>query len=177
MINIIKKYIPRIILLDTLIYVLTFALAQGLLYLFGLSFRRWVDFIFLVSASLGGVVGIIQLLLKIRNKPLKITLLCIYSVLAVAVSVYSAPIAIFAFASEEHVVERDEGRYLARVVGWLDTDVYYYDHVNFLVQGRYLKIREWYGNGGFDPFEGDYARTPRRTIYYDNNGNIIKIDE
>lgn len=177
MMNIVKKYIPKIILLDTLIFVLIFAITQGLLYLFRLSLRRWVVFIFLVLATIGGVVGIIQLLLKIRKKPLKITLLCIFSVLTAAVSFISVPMTIFAFASEEHIIERDEGRYLARVVGWLDTYVYYYDYVNFLVQGRHIKIEEWYGNGGFDPFEDDHEHTPRRTIYYDNDGNIMKVDE
>ena len=127
--------------------------------------------------AVGGVIGIIQLILKIKRKPLKVTALCVFSALVLTVSVITAPILLFIFSSEEHVVERDGEKYLARVVAWMDTDVSYFEYKNFLVQGRQLKISEWYGSGAFDPFVGDHEYSPRRTIYYDDDGNIVEVVE
>lgn len=85
----------------------------------------WARCVILVLVLIGIAIGIIQLILNIKKKPLKIAILCVFSALVVTASVITVPVILFAFSSEEHVVERDGEKYLARVVGWLDTDVYY----------------------------------------------------
>ena len=64
----IKKYIPRIILLDTILYALIIVALYFILSFFKLMFREWVYIVSVIIIMLGFVVGIIQLLLKIKKK-------------------------------------------------------------------------------------------------------------
>ena len=86
----------------------------------------------------------------------------------------------FAFGYQpEHVVYKDGEKYIAYVNGFLDTYVYYYDYKNLLVVGNKMKIKEYYGNGGFDPIKNRYGYEYKvlNTTYYDANGNIISTNE
>jgi len=169
---IIKKYIPEIILIDTLLLILVFMLSQLLLTIFDLSFRKWAIAVFVMFITLGLVIGTYQLLLRIRNRSLKIFLASLYTVFVLAAGSFVLPVALFAFAGKEHVVERNEGKYVAYVNGFLDTYVQYYDYKNFLICGKNKRIEEYYGKGGFDPIENPYGYKYEvvSTIYFDENG-------
>lgn len=175
--NKIKKYIPGIILLDTLLLVVLLAAARFVLHLFGLTFRKWFVIICLLGVTAGIIAGIIQLLLKIRKRSVRILAVTVYVVITIAVTLMTYPIAIFAIAGEEHVVVREEGKYVAYVDGFLHTYVYYYEYKNFLICGEAKRIVEDYGKGGFDPIGNPYGYeyTAVSTTYYDEEGNIISV--
>lgn len=63
-----KKYMPRIILLDTIIYALIIVALYFILSCFKLMFREWIYIVSTIIIMVGFVVGIIQLLLKIKKK-------------------------------------------------------------------------------------------------------------
>ena len=107
MIEKVKKYIPGILLLDTLLLVLFLMAARLVLHLFGLTYRKWFTIVCLLLIGTGIIAGIIQLLLKISKRSVRILAVTFYVVITVAVTLMTYPIAIFAFAGEEHVVERD----------------------------------------------------------------------
>ena len=64
----IKKYIPRIILLDTIIYTLIIVTLYLMLSFCKLMLREWIYIVSAIIIMFGFIVGIIQLLLKIKKK-------------------------------------------------------------------------------------------------------------
>ena len=146
-INRVKAYIPRIILLDALLAALLLMAVRLVLHLFGLTFRKWFFIVCLLIFAAAIIAGIIQLFLKIRKRSARILAVTIYIVLTAAVILFTYPITLFAIAGEEHVVEREEGKFVAYVNGFLHTYVYYYEYKNFLICGETKRIEEDYGRG------------------------------
>lgn len=162
----IRKVIPGIILADTLLFILLFLLAESGLQACGLTFRKYVVFVSFLAAAAGFAAGVVQLILWLRGKMLRAVLIVLFSA-AVLWSGYTAgPLLLFVFAGEEHVVRRDGAAYVAHVDGWMDTYVRYHRYVNPLVEGDAVLIEEYYGEGGFDPFQGEGEHQPLRTVYY-----------
>jgi hypothetical protein len=172
----IKRYIPKIILLDTIIYILIIGILYIILSFFKLMFREWVYIISAILIMVGLIIGIIQLFMKIRKKVLRISLIAVFIILLLL----SSPIlylgAVFGY-KPEHIVEKDEKKYVAYVNGFLRTYVYYYDYKNFIVVGNQKRIEEYYGKGGFDPIENQYGYdyNVESTTYYDENGNVESV--
>lgn len=75
----------------------------------------------------------------------------------------------------EHIVRKDEKKYVAYVNGFLRTYVYYYDYKNIFVVGNQKRIEEDYGKGGFDPIENKFGNKydVEMTTYYDEDGNVV----
>lgn len=170
----IKKYIPKIILLDTIIYTLIIVTLYFILSSFKLMFREWIYIVSAVIIIGGFVTGIIQLLLKIKEKVLRNVLIGIVILLLLL----STPAIFFLGAFSympEHIVRKDGKKYVAYVNGFLRTYVYYYDYKNIFVVGNQKRIEEDYGKGGFDPIENKFGNKydVEMTTYYDKDGNVV----
>lgn len=170
----IKKYIPKIILLDTILYTLIIVALYFILSSFKLMFREWIYIVSAVIIIGGLVAGIIQLLLKIKEKVLRKVLIGIVIILLLL----STPAIFFLGAFSympEHIVRKDGKKYVAYVNGFLRTYVYYYDYKNIFVVGNQKRIEEDYGKGGFDPIEDKFGNKydVETTTYYDENGNVV----
>ena len=170
----IKKYIPQIILLDTILYMLIIVTLYFILSSFKLMFREWIYIVSAVIIIGGFVAGIIQLLLKIKEKILRNVLIGIVIILLLL----STPIIFFLGAFSympEHIVRKDGKKYVAYVNGFLRTYVYYYDYKNIFVVGNQKRIEEDYGKGGFDPIENKFGNKydVEMTTYYDEDGNVV----
>ena len=172
------KTIPKYFLADALLGLGLLLAAEAALGLFGLTLRKIPLTICAILLVVGAIAGVAQLLLKLRGKKLKAILLVLFAALIATAAVRYAPLALFMLADEEHIVKRDGGRYLATVSSFLETNVWYFDYKNALVRGKQAKIYEWYGDdAAFDPFAGDYGFEALRTVYYDDDGNVIKTIE
>lgn len=68
--------------------------------------------------------------------------------------------------SPEYVVERDGQKMLAVVNSFLDVNVDYHMYKNAFFMGKDLCISEYYGSGGYDPFEEDPMPTPKEVHDY-----------
>lgn len=170
----IKKYIPKIILLDTIFYTLIIVALYFILSSFKLMFREWIYIVSAVIIIGGFVAGIIQLLLKIKKKVLRNVLIGIVIILLLL----STPAIFFLGAFSympEHIVRKDGKKYVAYVNGFLRTYVYYYDYKNIFVVGNQKRIEEDYGKGGFDPIEDKFGNKydVETTTYYDENENVV----
>lgn len=170
----IKKYIPKIILLDTILYMLIIVTLYFILSSFKLMFREWIYIVSAVIIIGGFVAGIIQLLLKIKKKILRNVLIGIVIILLLL----STPAIFFLGAFSympEHIVRKDGKKYVAYVNGFLRTYVSYYDYKNIFVVGNQKRIEEDYGKGGFDPIENKFGNKydVETTTYYDENGNVV----
>lgn len=170
----IKKYIPQIILLDTILYMLIIVTLYFILSSFKLMFREWIYIVSAVIIIGGFVAGIIQLLLKIKEKILRNVLIGIVIILLLL----STPAIFFLGAFSympEHIVRKDGKKYVAYVNGFLRTYVSYYDYKNIFVVGNQKRIEEDYGKGGFDPIENKFGNKydVEMTTYYDEDGNVV----
>ena len=67
-----------------------------------------------------------------------------------------------AFSHEpEHVVLRDGQKMLAVVNSFLDVTVEYHAYENAFLMGKQTLINEYYGSGGYEPFEREEMPTPQ----------------
>jgi hypothetical protein len=154
---------------------------------FGLMFRAWVGIVFFALMALLGFVligGIVYTLVKLYSLPQKDRKKeTIQKVLAagsifitLAVSVVVSVMALFGFLfvqRPEHEIEKHGREMIAYVNSFLDVKVTYHAYINFIVCGYHEIGWEWYGDGGYDPFERNPIPEPGAYIFYDTQGNVI----
>ncbi len=150
----------------------------------GLTFTNNVNMpytILLIIFTLVMFIQVIVFLYRIAKNKALVRLIripsgigCAVIALLLAVSLLFLPYFwVFGF-EPEHFVTKDGKQMAAYVNSFLQVEVDYYDYKNLFVRGSKLKIREDYGNGGYDPFEQDKMPKVKRYAYYDDNGNIMK---
>lgn len=172
LLNIIKNHI----LLTTTIFTLIFALLCTLLNSCDIMFRQWVYYLSGLLIYIGFLGGIIQSIRNIKNKtfrnfiPIITILIGIFIVISICIILF-----LFIFGhAPEHIIEKENKKYVAYVHSFLKVDVYYYDYINFFIVGNKVKIHEYYGSGGYDPFDGEHdSFQPSIFYYYDDNGRVI----
>lgn len=175
-----KKFLNKLrknILMYTIIYICTFIIINLILNIFNMNYREWIYLVSLILIGMGLVIGVIQLLCKIKKKIVKIIAIILFIIVLIPCGLYTYIFCIFAY-QPEHVVMRDGKKMVAYVNGFMDIYVEYYDYKNFFAVGNKLKIKEYYGDGGFDPIKNKYGYNYPviSTDYYDENGNIIKTE-
>ena len=170
----IKKYIPKIILLDTILYTLIMVAVYFILSFFKLMFREWIYIVSAIIIIGGFVAGIIQLVLKIKENVLRNVLIGIVIILLLLLTPAIFFLGAFSY-TPEHIVRKDGKNYVAYVNGFLRTYVSYYDYKNIFVVGNQKRIEEDYGKGGFDPIENKFGNKydVEMTTYYDKDGNVV----
>ena len=171
-----KKYIPRVILLDTALLAALYAASELILRCFGLMFRQRVFWIVAALTALGLIAGTVQLLLRIKKKAVRITLIVLFAALALIACNSAFLLAAFAY-EQEYVVEKDGVKYTAYVYSFMDTTVRYYDYKGPLVTGKQIRIKEYYRTAVvYDPFGSSYYANVE-TTYYDDGGNVVKVTD
>lgn len=168
----IKEYIPKYILLDTIIFIIIVIVLNVILSIFNLMFRQGVCTLFRVVITLGIIIGIVQIILKKRPN-LTITVI-IFLILF-------GPIIVMIVSSNnpEYVVVRNGKMYVVYIAyneAGYPTNALYYDYKNFLVVGKQLKMSENCGEEGFNPIGNDAEHPIEWVTYYDDDGNITDKD-
>lgn len=167
------NFLKRNILISSIIYTALFLTIDFILIYFNYSFRQWVDILNVALILVGGIVGIIQLLLK--TKGLKVFFIGIFIIGLICI----APIIYMTFVFSympEHIVKKEDKKYVAYVNGFWDTYVDYYEYKGPFIVRIPKSIREYYGKGGFDPIENSQNNYEiLETTYFDSKGNILKV--
>ena len=102
----ILKHYSKYILLDTLVAATLFAGAHGILSLFHLKFIEWFYYAVIGIITIGILLGIFQLLLKIRKNYVKYVAICVGAICLIPLTYIC--ILIFAFTYKPmHIVEKD----------------------------------------------------------------------
>lgn len=171
----IMNHIKKHILLDTILFIIIFIIMYFLLTLCNLQFREWVYIFAIAISAIGIIIGIIQLILKLKKKSVKVTLIVLFILLLILIS----PVCLFGFAfwyTPEYVVYKYGEKRVAKVNGFLQTYVYYYDYKNPFIAGKYKRIEEYYGKGGFDPIKNKFGNNYKveSITYYDKKGNQVE---
>lgn len=169
-----NKNILKSVLIYTIIYISIFVIINFILNVFDMNYREWIYFVSLILIVIGLIVGTIQLLCKIKKKILKRSLIGLFIVTLIPCMLYILVFCLFAY-KPEHVVIKDGQKMIAYVNGFMDTYVEYYEYKSFFTVGNKIKIKEYYGSGGFDPIENNsrYNHPIISTQYFDEDGKII----
>ena len=93
----ILKHYSKYILLDTLVAATLFAGAHGILSLFHLKFIEWFYYAVIGIITIGILLGIFQLLLKIRKNYVKYVAICVEAVSYTHLDVYKRQVVVQPF--------------------------------------------------------------------------------
>lgn len=152
--NILKHY-SKYILLDTLAAATLFAGAHGILSLFHLKFIEWVYYVVIGIIIIGILLGMFQLLLKIRKNYVKYVAIGFGAICLIPLTYIG--ILLFAFTYKPmHIVEKEGIKCVAYVRSFLQVYVDYYEYKNPLIIGNGVLFTDYFGKGGFDPFVDSY---------------------
>ncbi len=124
---------------------------------FGLKFREWVYLTITIISITMILIFFIQKFIK-KSRKVKLIIISIITIILALCVIFWRIVFLGLFVllviinpKTEHVVERDGVKYIASVDSQLtETEVYYYDYINFLVRGTEVKFRESY-KGAYDP--------------------------
>ncbi|AZN42554.1 hypothetical protein [Paenibacillus albus] len=166
-------------LASTVAFIVLFLSSAWMLGGFELAFRSWVWTTAIALSVILVITFLISCIVSLQRYKQSASLL----IRLIGTTVLSASILLLLFfgafgtifsTKPEHIVDRNGVKMVAVVTAWLDVDVDYYEHKNWLVHGKKVLISEWYGSGGYDPFTRESVPAPVRIIYYDENGKSIK---
>lgn len=170
------KWTKNNILLCTVLIMIALITCHFSLGIFNMGFRLSFIYSLSIFIVIGLIVGTIQLFRK-KGKIVKSVIIIICTgITIVCLLFWQIILLLLAFSyTPEHVVEKDNKKYVAHVYSWLDTDVKYYDYINFFLMGKTKRIHEYYYNVGKDVLADEANEwEPSDVIYYDENGKIIK---
>ncbi len=173
-----KRIINKVkenILIYTIIVVIFFIIIHFLLETFNIRFRVWVYCFIAIYTMAGVIIGVLQLFIMKKNKIVKLA----GAIMLVAIiSLFPVAYVLLGFAYRpEHVINKNGKKYIACVESFLKVDVYYYDYINIIFRGKQKRIHEYYGSGGYDPFNSKQPPEPKMYCYYDNDGKIIENND
>lgn len=175
----ILKACKKSILFYASIYAIIFIVSGIILNAVGLKYRQYINYFSIILILVGIIAGLIQILNNVKVSWIKICLIiCSVSIMGLIIMFSPIILLFIAFLPPEHVVEKDNKKYVAYVYSWLDTRVEYYEYINFLLVSKNMRIEDFYNDVGRDVLAKDAEGlfTPSRTTYYNKDGEIIDID-
>ena len=160
-----------------LIYTICVLLLEKVFNIFNLAFRSWFIMVSILLIVIGLFISLVQLFLKIKKKVIKYILLILCFIIVLPVMAFSV---YFTFLSidEEFVVTKYDKKMIAKLHSFFSVDADYYDYKNFLLRGNTVRIHEYYGEGGFNPFDEKiinkygYKYLVHSGTYFDKDGNM-----
>ena len=156
-----EKY-KKTILFYWFIYLIALILSREILLICHMEYRGWIYTVSEFALIIGFIVGIIQLILRIKKKSIKI----IGMVLFIVLIIFCSPYVLLFFAvtcQEEDIVVYENQKMVAYTQSFWDKRINYYEYINFIVRRRYPKLEEYYGENG------EHILT-----YYNDKGEVIK---
>ena len=118
-----------------------------------------------------------QVFIKSKSKDTRICIVVCSISIGILIAIFSPIIMLFFFTFHppEHIVEKDNKKYVVYVHAFLDTRVEYYDYVNFFIRGTTKRIEDNYDNLGIDVLQEEHEGlySPDYTYYYNDEGRII----
>lgn len=170
------SFLKKYIILIPLICLVILMVSQLILALFDLIYRQKVYLISLAIIIPLFILGIFQILLRLKRS--RIILIGLFLILLIIGAYFGYVVFIFSYMPE-YVIQKDEKKYVAYVNGFWTTQVDYYEYKGPLLTSIYKSFTEDYGKGGFNPIENSfgYKYEIEQTIYYDAKGNILKCEK
>lgn len=160
-----KKLFRSILFWDILFLLLMFGISK-VLNMYNMQFLSWTSFSIVIIFIILFMLGTIQIY---KKEKLVCIILCFVEVFVVFfVLVIFGPYLLLNYNPEEIVII-DNKKMIKETHSFLLSNwINYYDYQNIFLRSKQVRIKE-----AHDDYIGDYLYT----IYYDDNGNIIKREE
>ena len=123
------KKLKKSVLFYTILYAILLYTLYLILEKFNLMFRQWVNIISFIIIGSGCIIGIGQVIFSINKKWLKIVLGIIFVISLVIIGPFVYIFSILAY-KPEHVVYKNDEKYVAYVIAFHMTEVKYYEYKN-----------------------------------------------
>ena len=140
------KIIFYFLLFSSFVYILS-----KVLDFYNLEFRLHVGNFFAYVSIISFTCGVIQLLLKIRKRAVKIIAIFFYILVMTCVVLFFEFIMVFGYS--EQVGIKNDVKYVAKVYSFLKTYVDYHKYVNCFVNEKQVSYSEYLGRGTHYPFD------------------------
>ena len=140
------NFLKRNILFYTIIILLIFRVICFRLELINIQFRQWIYYVVGALVAIGVIAGVIQIL-RTESQKLKTLFRFIKVCLTLFVVIfgcYTPAMLVFAYMPE-HIITRNDKKYVAYVRSFLNVEVDYYDYINVFLVGNKIRINEYYG--------------------------------
>lgn len=171
----ILSFIKANIFISISLYIILFGLINNILSGFNYMFRQWVYSLNIALIMVGFIAGTIQLVFKSSGGK-KVVFIGFFIIILISIFPIFFKAYSNSFYMPEYILEKDNKKYVAYVSGIWDTYVDYYEYKGPFIISRYKSIREYYGEGGFDPIkDNNYGYKIYETTYYDSEENILKV--
>jgi len=157
--EVVKKILTsckKSILFYTVIYIIIFIVSKVILNALGMKYMQYINYFSIILVLIGIISGVIQIFVNSKSKNLRICII-IFSIFIIGIILIGSPIILLfiGLLPPEHIVEKDNKKYVAYVYSWLDTRVEYYDYINFFLMGNTERIEDFYNNVGRDVLAED----------------------
>lgn len=158
-----KKLLKSILFLDV-IFILIMFLISFILGLYNYQFLSWIKYLIIIICFIGIIIGTIQVL---RKKKKLCFIICVLEFFII--SILSFLLILYYSCNVEEFVIKDDIKMIKETHSVLLSNwINYYDYENIFVRSNQVKIYE-----AHDDYIGEYLYT----IYYDEDGNVIKREE
>lgn len=158
-----KKLLKSILFWDV-IFLLIMFLISFILGIYNYQFLSWIKYIIIIISFIGIIIGTIQVL---RKKTKLCFIICILEFFIIII--LSFLLVLYYSCNVEEFVIKDDIKMIKETHSVLLSNwINYYDYENIFVRGKQVKIYE-----AHDDYIGEYLYT----IYYDEDGNVIKREE
>lgn len=138
----------------SVLYGIVFYLINSILNKNNIQFMSWIYYLSNSLIILSFIVGIFQLLLKIKNKIKRnvfLVIMPIFSGIVIFIYVYISMLAY----SPEYIIVKDNKKMVANVQGFHNTYIDYYDYINLFMKSKNNIDSEYYSDGSRNPFKND----------------------
>ena len=174
----ILNYFKNNIFFFALFILLMYSILYFILDLVGLTFLNWVRVIFEGAIFICFVIGIMQGILKIQNKVLKVIYFILLGIFLIFL--YFAVKILYVFGISiylpEYTAQKDGVKYVVYVDNFILSDARYFKYENIFVRDNTIEFKEDYGFAKYNPFE-ENTRKIRNVTYYDENGKKLEDTE
>jgi len=164
--------LSKIILIYVILFTVVFIASRHFLSILGFEYRRWVFYGLEIILISGIIVGIAQMIIKIKRSKLK----KVCAVLLAVSIVIITPIVIFAHAfgyQPLYVVTKHNYKMDAYIrQSHHVTDISYYDYINLFIRGKNRRLQERYWGRVDNPF--DNSNEIISLTWFDDNGKAIQ---
>ena len=137
-----------------ILYSILFFSVNSILSHYNTQFMNWFYYLNYSVIIFGFIIGLLQIVLKQKNKTKKYVLLIsttIFICILVCILIYIFKIAY----TRDYIVEKNGKTMVANIQSFHSTYINYYEYINQLMKSKSVIISEYYSNGSTNPFETD----------------------
>lgn len=142
----------KYILTYVIIYFLLFIITKNILNTMDMDFLKWIYITSYSILFIGTIIGFLQIVIKVKNKILKIILILgILSLLTILSPIWILEICLL-HDKYEYIINKENEKFVVEVININNTTIKYYNYINCFIKGTKIVKSEYFQESGLNPF-------------------------